>query len=163
MEFDSLLTIELKNGIINTKDKGGINMKIRVFLCVLLVLVLSLSLISCENRVTKDEAKEQVNKLLDAVVDERFDDAKSLLHPKRAFDVQDLFERAEAEYNVDFQDSIELERYTGFSSAVYSSEVDGSSYELEMDIVVSGKALELTVEVVRNNSGFGIYDIEIDD
>ena len=163
MGFDSLLTIELKNGIINTKDKGGINMKIRVFLCVLLVLVLSLSLISCENRVTKDEAKEQVNSLIDAAANSKFEDASSLLHPKRTFDIQALFERAETEYNVDFQGGIEIKRYTGFSSAVYSSEVDGSSYELDVDIIVSGKTLELSVEVVRNDSGFGIYDIEIDD
>ncbi|MBQ8146664.1 MAG: hypothetical protein IJ039_07755 [Clostridia bacterium] len=138
-------------------------MKIKLILSLMLALILTLSFVSCADRVTRDEAKDQVNSLLNAVEESDFDNAAKLLHPNREFDIEGLFTRAETEYSVDFQSGIEIKRYTGFSSALYESEVDGSEYELEMDITVSGRVLELTVDIVRNDSGFGIYEIDIDD
>ena len=116
-----------------------------------------------ENKVSRDEAKEQASKLVNAVSSGSFDEAEKLLHPNRQIDIEALFARKETEYNVDFQSGIEIVRYTGFSSALYDSEVDGSEYELEMNVSVSGRTLELTVDVVRNEQGFGIYEIDIDD
>lgn len=139
-------------------------MKIKHIISVLLILVFALFMFGCsENKVSKNEAKEQASALVNAVSAGNFADAEKLLHPSRQIDLEAYFNREEAEENVDFQSGIEIVKYTGFSSALYDSEVDGSEYELEMNISVSGKTLELKVDVVRNDQGFGIYEIDIDD
>ncbi|MBE5731114.1 MAG: hypothetical protein E7350_04110 [Clostridiales bacterium] len=138
-------------------------MKIKRIVAILLVLAFSLFMVGCENRITTDEAKEQVNALISAVSSGDFDEAEKLLHPSRKTDLEAYFNRAEAVEGVDFQAGIEITKYTGFSSALHETEVDGAEYELEMNVLVSGKALELTVEIVRNDQGFGIYEIDIDD
>ncbi|MBR2970874.1 MAG: hypothetical protein IKC48_03660 [Clostridia bacterium] len=138
-------------------------MKIKRIVAILLVLGFSIFMVGCENRITTDEAKEQVNALITAVSSGDFVEAEKLLHPGVKTDLEAFFNREEAEEGVDFQAGIEIKRYTGFSSAVYTTEVDGAKYELDMDITVGGKDLELSVEMVRNDQGFGICEIDIDD
>ena len=134
------------------------------YIALFLLLLFALTLVSCgENKISGKEAKEQVNTLLDYVKAENFENAQTLVHPNRPIDFKSYFNGKEIEYNVDFQSGIEIKRYTGFSSALYDSEVDGGKYELDMDILVSGRELELSVELVRNDRGYGIYDIDIDD
>lgn len=137
-------------------------MKIKHLLLTLMALVLAFSLVGCANRVKKDEAKEQVNAFIDNVRAGNFEGAKEYLHPERPLDIETYFARKELEYGVDFQSGIEITR-TDYSSAMYESEVDGGEYELEMNIIVSGVALEMNIDVVRNDNGFGIYSIDIDD
>jgi hypothetical protein len=59
--------------------------------------------------------------------------------------------------------SIEIVRYTGFSSTYYSSNIGGSSYTQEMDVKIGDKKIEMEIELVRNDKGYGIYSIEIDE
>ena len=137
-------------------------MKIKAIISVMLVLILSLSLISCGDRVKKSEAKETTEAFLNAVAGGDFESAKTYLHPEKPIDVEKYFNSIEERAGVDFQAGIELKRYTNFSSAVYESEVDGSEYELEANLIVDGVAFELDIEIVRNDLGYGIYSFEID-
>ena len=137
-------------------------MKIKSLFLIVMALLLCVSLVSCSKRVKRDEAKEMTELLLDAVEAADFEKAKTYLHPDRAFDVAKLFNSIEERENVDFQKGIEIKKYTNFSSSLYDSEVDGSDYELDMDILVDGVIFELSIEVVRNDDGYGIYDIELD-
>lgn len=131
---------------------------------VLIILVFALTLFGCSGKgISRASAKEQVNALISYVESNEFENAQTLVHPNRPIDLKILFALKEKEYNVDFQSGIEIKRYTNFSSSLYDSEVDGSEYELDMDIIVSGKVLELSVDIVKNDKGYGIYDIEIDD
>ena len=139
-------------------------MKVKQIISALLVIVFTLSLLGCtENKVTRDEAREQANLLVNAVSSGNFSYARELLHPSLSINIEEYFNTNEEKYGVDFQSGITVERYTNFSSALYDSDVKGSEYELDIDISVSGKTLELTIDVVRNEQGFGIYEIEIDD
>jgi hypothetical protein len=137
-------------------------MKLKVIISVILVLVLSLSLISCGDRVKKSEAKETAEAFLSAIADGDFESAKSYLHPEKPLDLQKYFDAIEGRVGVDFQAGIELKRYTDYSSSVYESEVDGSEYDLEANIIVDGVAFEFSVEIVRNDLGYGIYSFEVD-
>ncbi len=137
-------------------------MKLKVIISVILVLVLSLSLISCGDRVKKSEAKETAEAFLSAIAGGDFESAKSYLHPEKPLDLQKYFDGIEGRVGVDFQAGIELKRYTDYSSSVYESEVDGSEYDLEANIIVDGVAFEFSVEIVRNDLGYGIYSFEVD-
>jgi hypothetical protein len=137
-------------------------MKLKVIISVILVLVLSLSLISCGDRVKKSEAKETAEAFLSAIAGGDFESAKSYLHPEKPLDLQKYFDAIEGRVGVDFQAGIELKRYTDYSSSVYESEVDGSEYDLEANIIVDGVAFEFSVEIVRNDLGYGIYSFEVD-
>lgn len=138
-------------------------MKAKFLVLLLTVLTFALIFAGCDSRVTRDEAKEQTNLFLNAVEDKNYDLAKTYLHPQRPIDVKALTERAELNLGIDFSKGIEITRYTDFSSSVYDSEVDGSEYELEIDAIVGGVSIEINVEIVRNDQGFGIYGIEFDD
>jgi len=83
------------------------------------------------------------------------------LHPKRPADLQEFFEALENENDVDFA-SINIEKYTGFKSSWYDSSVGGSTYSLKMKIAVSDKIIEAEIEIVKNDNGYGIYNLDID-
>ena len=91
-------------------------MKLKVIISVILVLVLSLSLISCGDRVKKSEAKETAEAFLNAVVSADFEGAKSYLHPEKPVDVEKYFSEFEGRAGVDCQAGIEIKRYTNYSS-----------------------------------------------
>ena len=138
-------------------------MKIKAIFLVLVILVLSLSLVGCETKISRDEAKGTIEAFLGAVAAGDFESAKTYLHPEKPYDVEKFFNSIEERTGVDFQRGIEIKKYTGFSTSLYDSEIDGSDYELDMNITVDGFALELSIEVVRNDAGYGIYEIDIDD
>ena len=117
---------------------------------------------SCKNGIKGDEAKAYINDFFAAIVDEDYDKAKSLIHPSINIDLEAYLLRVEQEEGIDFQAGIEIKRYTGFYNALYDSEVDGSAYELTMIATVGDRTVEIEVEIVKNDQGYGIYDLEID-
>ena len=138
-------------------------MKIKsVLLLVIISIALCVSLVGCGGRVKKNEAKEIAQAFLEAVENGDFEAAKAYLHPEKPLDVEKYFAGIEGRENIDFQKGIEIKRYTGFSASLYDSEVGGSEFELEMNIIADGVAFELTVDVVRNDLGYGIYEIDLD-
>ena len=137
-------------------------MKIKAIFLTVIMLVLILSLVGCETKISRDEAKGTIEAFLEAVEIGDFEAAKTYLHPEKPYDVEKFFNSVEERAGVDFQKGIEIKRYTGFSTSLYDSEIDGSDYELDMDIIVDIFALELSIEVVRNDAGYGIYEIDFD-
>ena len=137
-------------------------MKIKAILSLILVVALAFSLVGCAERIKKDEAKDTVENFLNAIEKGNFEKAKTYLHPEKPKNLETYFNDKEALLKVDFQKGIEITRYTSRSSSLYDSEVDGSDYELEANIIVDGVALNLDVEIVRNDQGYGIYSFEIE-
>lgn len=125
------------------------------FLCVL-------SLVSCENGIKGDEAKAFINDFFDAVAAEDYDKSEGFLHPERPADLEKFLSYVENEENVDFQEGIEIEKYAGVSSSLYDSTVDGSTYELTIRTKVGDKKVTFTIEIVKNEAGYGIYNLDID-
>ena len=120
------------------------------------------SLASCGNGIKGDEAKALINDFFVAIVAEDYDKAESFLHPERPADLEAFLLNAEEEKNVDFQAGIEIEKYTGFSSSMYDSTVNGSTYELTMRTKVGDKTVKFTIEIVKNENGYGIYNLDLD-
>ena len=120
------------------------------------------SLASCGNGIKGDEAKALINDFFAAVVAEDYDKAESFLHPERSADLEAFLLDVEQEENVDFQAGIEIEKYTGFSFAMYDSTVNGSTYELTMRTKVGDKTVKFTIEIVKNENGYGIYNLDLD-
>ena len=120
------------------------------------------SLVSCGNGIKGDEAKALINDFFAAIVAEDYDKAEEFLHPERPADLEAFLLNVEEEKNVDFQAGIEIEKYTGLSSSVYHSDVDGSRYELTMRTKVGDKKVTFTIEIVNNKDGYGIYNFDLD-
>ena len=120
------------------------------------------SFTSCGNGIKGDEAKAFINDFFAAIVTEDYDKAESFLHPDRPADLETFLLDVEKEKDVDFQAGIEIEKYTGFSSSLYDSTVDGSAYELTMRTKVGDKTVKFTIEIVKNENGYGIYNLDLD-
>lgn len=120
------------------------------------------SLSSCGNGIKGDEAKAFINDFFSAVVAEDYDKAEEFLHPDRPADLETFFLNIEKKETVDFQAGIVIEKYTGFSTSLYDSTVDGSRYELTMRTKVGDKTVDFTIELVKNATGYGIYNLDLD-
>ncbi len=132
----------------------------------LLLITISLlcvcSLVSCEGGIKGDDAKAMIRDFFDAIVAEDYEKAEGLLHPDRPADLEAFFLEVEDDEELDFQSGIEIEKYTGFSSAFYDSTVDGSTYELTMRTKVGEETVKFTIEIVKNEAGYGIYNLDLD-
>lgn len=128
---------------------------------IFIILNVVITLVSCSGGIKGDVAKATINDFFDAVVAEDYDKAEALLHSNRPADLEEFFEHVEESEGLDFQAGIEIEKYTGFSSSFYDSEVGGSRYELTMKTKVGAKSVTFVIEVVGNDSGYGIYNIDL--
>lgn len=138
--------------------------KFKIILPIILLLLVSL-LVSCENAVSSDEAKDLSLEMFECIEKDLYEDAAGLMHPSRetsAEFLQSYIEEIEQETGADFSDGIEIDRQIGFSSALYDSDVKGSRYGIKYIVKVGEYTFEAEVEIVRNDEGFGIYDIEFD-
>lgn len=131
----------------------------RVLLITVIMCIIALP--SCSGGIKRETAKATVNNFFDAVVAEDYDKAEALLHSDRPADLEEFFEHVEESEGLDFQSGIEIEKYTGFSSSFYDSEVGGSRYELTMKTKVGDKGVTFSIEVVENDAGYGIYNIDL--
>ena len=119
------------------------------------------SLVSCGMGINGGEAKEFIRDFFDAVVAEDYEKAEEFLHPDRPADLELFFLSIEEEEDLDFQEGIEIEKYTGFSSSLYDSTVGGSTYELTMRAKVGERDVVFTIEIVQNDNGYGIYNFDL--
>lgn len=115
---------------------------------------------ACSGGISGEEAKSHVNGFLEKVEAGDYKAAEGFLHPERPADLEAFFSNVADQKDVDFYD-ISIEGYTGFKSAFYDSTVGGSTYTLTMDIDVSGKSGWLEIEIVKNDNGYGIYNLDI--
>lgn len=119
-------------------------------------------LISCGDGIATDEAKVFINDFLTAVSAEDYAKAEEFLHPDRPAELEPFINECEEQKGIDFSSGVSIERYTGFNYSYYDSTVDGSSYELTMKAKVGDKSVSITVEIVQNDNGYGIYNFYID-
>ena len=119
------------------------------------IFIVSLSLFSC---IDGEKAREDAVDFLSALEDEDYESARALLHPDFKIDMEKEISALEKQEGIDFSEGIDVYKFTGFSSAHYDSQVDGSLYETTVNIAVGGKKGSLTVTLVDNDKGYGIYN-----
>ena len=133
-------------------------------LSVLAALFLLLaSLTACSGGITREEAKTAMDSLLSALDNENYAEAAALYHPDAAM-TEDLLiafaEQVKTKVGIDLTEGAVVEKITGMSSSFYDSNVDGSRYALTAKIKAGDKTADLTVEGIRNDRGYGIFQVE---
>ena len=127
-------------------------------LCLLLT-----SLTACSGSVTREEAKTAMDSLLTALGNKNYAEAAALYHPDAAMTEELLAafaEQVKTKVGIDLTEGATVEKITGISSSYYDSTVGGSRYELTAKIQAGDKTASLTVEVIRNDRGYGIFKVE---
>lgn len=119
------------------------------------------SFASCSGGIDTDEAKVLVKDFLAAIAAEDYEKAETLLHPELDIDLKDSFGRIENAKNIDFQQGVTIERYTGFNYTYYSTSIGGSSYEMTMQAKVGNTSVQIEVTVVKNDNGYGISALTV--
>ncbi len=127
-----------------------------------IVLLLSLSLVACSGGIDTDAAKEHIEKFLTTLSTEDYEAAASYLHPDRPADLEQYCTNIEEREGVDIFDRIVIEKYTGHHYSYYDGSVDGSAYEVTIRAKIGDTPVTLTIEVVQNDHGYGIYNFDMD-
>ena len=135
----------------------------KFFYVVLCLSLFTILLSSCSGGINSQEAKSHINSFLAEIEKSDYQSASTYLHIERPANLEAFFEGIEKDKGIDFQQTITIKEYTGVSFSYYDSTVGGSTYSLDMVIVVGDDEFTLSVELVRNNNGFGIYNLNIDD
>ena len=127
------------------------------------LLLLLTSLTACSGGVTREEAQTAMDSLLTALGNENYAEAAALYHPDAAMTEELLAafaEQVKTKVGIDLTEGATAEKITGISSSYYDSTVDGSRYALTARIQAGDKTASLTVEVIRNDRGYGIFKVE---
>ena len=127
-------------------------------LCLLLT-----SLTACSGGITSEEAKTAMDALLSALDNENYAEAAARYPPDAAMTEDRLAafaEQVKTKVGIDLTEGAVAEKITGLSSSYYDSNVDGSRYALTAKIKAGDKTADLTVEVIRNDKGYGIFRVE---
>ncbi len=127
------------------------------------LLLLLTSLTACSGGITREEAKTAMDSLLTALDNENYAEAAALYHPDAAMTEELLAafaEQVKTKVGIDLTEGATAEKITGISSSYYDSTVGGSRYELTARIKAGDKTASLTVEVIRNDRGYGIFKVE---
>ena len=134
----------------------------RTLSLVMIVMLILTSLCACSGGVTREETRSAMDALLTALGNENYAEAVDLYHPDAAM-TEDLLvaftEEIQNEVGIDLTEGATVERTTNMRSAYYDSTVDGSLYALTAGIKAGDKTATLTVEVIRNDRGYGIYKV----
>ena len=127
------------------------------------LFLLLTSLTACSGGITREEAKTAMDALLTALDNENYAEAAALYHPDAAM-TEDLLaafaEQVKTKVGIDLTEGAVVEKITGMSASYYDSTVDGSRYALTARIKAGDKTASLTVEVIRNDRGYGIFRVE---
>ena len=127
------------------------------------LLLLITSLTACSGGITREEAETAMDSLLVALDNENYAEAAALYHPDAAMTEELLAafaEQVKTKVGIDLTEGATVEKITGISSSYYDSTVGGSRYELTAKIKAGDKTADHTVEVIRNDRGYGIFKVE---
>ena len=134
----------------------------RTLSLVMIMMLILTSLCACSGGVTREETRSAMDALLTALDNENYAEAVDLYHPDAAM-TEDLLvaftEEIQNEVGIDLTEGATVERTTNMRSAYYDSTVDGSLYALTARIKAGDKTATLTVEVIRNDRGYGINKV----
>ena len=135
---------------------------VSIFVLLAVLLVATMSLTACGDSVTREETKAASEALFAALSKEDYEAAAALFHPDTATTADNIAafcEQLHSQTGLDFSEGATIERYTGMSTSV---SIGSSRYELTMEVKAGERSGTFRVEVVRTDSGFGIYNLHYD-
>ena len=122
---------------------------------ILLLAVMVLSLAGCQGGVDTKQANAEVAAFFDAAIAGDYEAAKAYLHPSNADILLFSFEY----YN--FPKSATVTDAANFSWSWYDGSVGGSQYTRDYTLTAGDAAWAVSVQVVQNEAGYGIYSLDI--
>ncbi len=139
------------------------NLRTRFFALILLFACI-FSFASCGKGLSVKDAKADAARFFSDLENGDYEGAAARMHPSRKIGAEALEARMTA-IGIDPAVGIERIRYSSVSASYYDTEVGGSSVELEMQVLFEGASAEIEFELtfVKNDAGYGIYELEIDD
>ena len=135
---------------------------VSIFVLLAVLLVAAMSLTACGDSVTREETKAASEALFAALSAKDYQAASALFHPEADMTpdrVAAFCEQLHSQTGLDFSEGATIERYTGMSTSV---SIGSSRYELTMEVKAGERSGTFRVEVVRTDSGFGIYNLHYD-
>ena len=139
--------------------------KVLAIIFVLCTLCLSSCGILKELKAGMDEAIVLVEDFCIALANDDFDTAKGYLHPDstpKQDELSTFITKLEQTHSIDFSDGVAFKRRTGTGSTYYDSDYDGNVHEIEYKIAVGGVTTDFFFVVVKNDSGYGLYNFGIE-
>ncbi len=133
----------------------------RIVCLALVICFLAAVLCSCGDRLKIVDAKKTFVEFLEAVESEDYEGAEEYLHPSYPGVLDLVFEMIEIREGIDFQKSIDIEKFSSISYSYYDSKYGGSQCSFEVKAKVSDVPVIMEVTVVDNDSGYGVYDFVI--
>lgn len=150
-------------------------MKTKIKICaVLLVLVLCVMMFS--GCITGKEAKGFVDDFFAAVgngfysfsgsdyyYDYGYGSIVNYLHPNCEQNIIEFFNEIEYEKGINFQNGIEVLKYSNTAYSSYDGQTDASSYRLTAKVRVDGVTMKFVIKVGEDgqNGPLGIYSIKL--
>lgn len=135
---------------------------VSIFVLLAVLLVAAMSLTACAGAVTREETQTASEALFAALSKEDYEAAAALFHPEADMTpdrVAAFCEQLNSQAGIDLSVGATIERYTGMSTSV---SIGSSRYELTMEVKAGERPGTFRVEVVRTDSGFGIYNLHYD-
>ncbi len=141
----------------------------RIIVTVLaLVLMLSaFSLAACNiggvESVTREEAEIAISNFLGAIGKGDYEKASGYMHPDNASSPEKIGDVVNSlrDIGIDLSKPLAIKRVTSVRAAFFDTKYNGSTYEMSMTAEAGGKTCYIDALVVRNDAGFGVYDIYI--
>lgn len=147
-------------------------MKLKI---VAVILVLAACVMCFSGCITGTEAKDFVDDFF-AVVENGFynysgsyydygysyGSISSYMHPNSEMDIIEFFNEIEYEEGVNFQNGIEVLKYSATAYSSYDGQTDASSYRLTAKVRVDGVTMKFVIKVGEDgqNGPLGIYSIK---
>lgn len=137
-------------------------------LAILLIVAAVLSFVGCSDAVSTEEADALVAETMHLIRAGFYGQALERFHPTAAAILNRNPTDAIAVYVASLQaQGIDLSaepaiRMTGYQTTTYDSSYEGAACSLMYTLTVQGVTVTLTVTVVRNSEGFGIYRFSIE-
>lgn len=143
---------------------------------IILVLILMLSFCGCTSiKSAVEDVPKLVNFTTDIVEVTQISDpeqakieAKKLIHPKSDFTLETILEKAQADEDLEGIDLKSLSS-TGYSIGNFSEpkikfndpQAGGNIYEIKVNLTIEAQVFRVTIDVLSDELGVGLYDFDI--
>ena len=137
---------------------------LRIGLALLLVVCLPLGLFCSCGDFDTAAAKEHISGFFEKVSEENYTAARDYLHPTRRAEAKlgQYFNTLSQREGLYFKQGVTLQRYTATEIALYTSDIDGTSYKNTIQALIGSKEAVINIEIVQNEAGYGIYNLRIE-
>ena len=135
---------------------------LKIITVILTAALLISGLTSCSGGFTSTEANTMIEDFLSKISAEDYEGAKALVHPSYKEDLESYIKICEKAGGFDCSDGFEIQEYTNTSYSKNNEAVGGAAYSTTFNAALGFKLVKVTVEIVKNDAGYGIYTFNIE-